>query len=400
MVSEIAVGLFCVLCSICYIFTTYKITFTITAKESIKRKDMQPTCDVKAAGSSGSVSKKSKSEMKVSSQNERLNGTEGDTSLTEGDNSCAERLHSTAGSIGNFVESSCSTESNIAFNKSIGSQKNSHLMNSKSNGVGILAMEIYVPKVYVAQCDLEKFDGVSNGKYTIGLGQEKMGFVHDNEDINSILLTVVKSLLSKYKISVMDVGRIEIGTESLVDKSKSSKTLLMDLFGDNVNVEGVTNVNACYGGTAALFNCVDWMEGSNWNGKYAICVAGDIACYEKGNARPTGGCGAVACLVGRDAPIVITSGVRTTHASNVWDFYKPNPYSEYPTVNGVHSQECYLRALDSCYKRFGDKMESSVFQGVDAKRYDIHQVDYAVFHSPYHKLVQKSFARVCCFCAF
>jgi 3-hydroxy-3-methylglutaryl CoA synthase len=36
---------------------------------------------------------------------------------------------------------------------------------------------------------LEAFDGVSQGKYTIGLGQSKMAVVDDVEDINSICLT-------------------------------------------------------------------------------------------------------------------------------------------------------------------------------------------------------------------
>jgi hydroxymethylglutaryl-CoA synthase len=33
----------------------------------------------------------------------------------------------------------------------------------------------------VDQVDLEKFDGVSQGKYTIGLGQTKMSFCDDRE---------------------------------------------------------------------------------------------------------------------------------------------------------------------------------------------------------------------------
>lgn len=35
--------------------------------------------------------------------------------------------------------------------------------------VGILAIEIYFPSTYVAQSELEVFDKVSTGKYTIGL---------------------------------------------------------------------------------------------------------------------------------------------------------------------------------------------------------------------------------------
>lgn len=41
----------------------------------------------------------------------------------------------------------------------------------------------------VNQSEMEVFDGVSAGKYTIGLGQEKMAFIDDREDIQSICLT-------------------------------------------------------------------------------------------------------------------------------------------------------------------------------------------------------------------
>lgn len=61
-------------------------------------------------------------------------------------------------------------------------------------------------------------------------------------------------------------------------------------------------------------------------------VAADIAIYADGPARPTGGCGAVALLVGADAPLPIDSRLKATHASNTWDFFKPKFISEYPEV--------------------------------------------------------------------
>lgn len=75
------------------------------------------------------------------------------------------------------------------------SPKNSNVEEGKN--VGILAMEVYTPSVYISQDDLEDHSGVSKGKYTIGLGQEGLGFCGDSEDINSLALTVVHSLLEK-----------------------------------------------------------------------------------------------------------------------------------------------------------------------------------------------------------
>lgn len=70
-------------------------------------------------------------------------------------------------------------------------------MQSNPLNVGILALEAYVPRTYVAQAELEAHMGVSPGKYTVGLGQEGLALTGDAEDINSICLTVVHGLLEK-----------------------------------------------------------------------------------------------------------------------------------------------------------------------------------------------------------
>jgi hydroxymethylglutaryl-CoA synthase len=190
--------------------------------------------------------------------------------------------------------------------------------------VGIIDIQLYVPRYYIDQVELEEFDKAGKGKYTIGLGQEKMSFVGDREDINSICLTVLNQLMIRNKISTKEVGRLEVGTETFMDKSKSIKTFLMSLFPDNKDIEGVTTSNACYGGTNALLNAINWINSSFYIGKYAIVVMADVAVYEKGNARATGGCGAVAILLGRN-PKILVENVRSTYINHVYDFYKPKP---------------------------------------------------------------------------
>ncbi|KAK3078193.1 3-hydroxy-3-methylglutaryl coenzyme A synthase, partial [Coniosporium uncinatum] len=169
---------------------------------------------------------------------------------------------------------------------------------SRPQNVGIKAIEVHIPSRCVDQAELEKHDGVAAGKYTIGLGQTKMAFVDDREDIYSFALSAVSSLMKKYNVSPKSIGRLEVGTETILDKSKSVKSVLMQLFTPfgNSNIEGVDTCNACYGGTNALFNAVNWVESSAWDGRNAIVVAGDIAIYDKGAARPTGGAGVVAML--------------------------------------------------------------------------------------------------------
>nr|CAD1835437.1 unnamed protein product [Ananas comosus var. bracteatus] len=264
-------------------------------------------------------------------------------------------------------------------------------MELEKKSVGILAMDIYFPPTCVQQEELEAYDGASKGKYTIGLGQDCMAFCTELEDVISMSLTVVTSLLEKYQIDPSSIGRLEVGSETVIDKSKSIKTWLMQIFEEygNSDIEGVDSTNACYGGTAALLNCVNWVESNSWDGRYGLVVCTDSAVYAEGPARPTGGAAAIAMLIGPNAPISFESKLRGTHMAHVYDFYKPNLASEYPVVDGKLSQTCYLMALDSCYRLLCNK-----YEGLKGEQFSIFDADYFVFHSPYNKLVQKSFARL------
>lgn len=223
---------------------------------------------------------------------------------------------------------------------------------------------------------------------------------HHPSDIYSFALTATKNLLEKYSIDPKAIGRLEVGTETMLDKSKSVKSVLMQLFGDNTNVEGVDTVNACYGGTNAVFNTVNWVESSGWDGRDGIVVAGDIALYAKGNARPSGGAGAVAMLIGPDAPIVFEPGLRGSYMQHAYDFYKPDLTSEYPYVDGHYSITCYSQALDAAYRAYNARevtlqarAATLTTPSTDAKT-GLDRFDYVAFHAPTCKLVQKSYARL------
>ena len=100
----------------------------------------------------------------------------------------------------------------------------------------------------------------------------------------------------------------------------------------------------------------------------------------------------MAVLIGRDAPIAFSDPrQKATHASNVWDFFKPDHSVEYPTVDGALSQVCYYHALEDCYSKIADKMDK--FEP-NEESFTAESSDYFVFHAPYNKLVQKSYARL------
>ena len=238
---------------------------------------------------------------------------------------------------------------------------------------------------------LESHDQVSEGKYTIGLGQEKMAVCSAAEDAISICLSAFSRLLKRFNLEAKDIGRIEVGSESNPDRAKAIKSHLVSLLG-KLPIAGSDNIQACYGGTAALLNASAWLESSQWEiGKYAVVVAGDVAIYEGGGARATGGAGAVAILLARgleNATIKIEK--RFGHyASHVYDFYKPDPFSEYPKVDGPLSVTAYLQSALNAYT---DWLRKESPKADDSKISDL--FDKLIFHSPYSKIVYKAFCQL------
>jgi hydroxymethylglutaryl-CoA synthase len=270
-------------------------------------------------------------------------------------------------------------------------QQRSYASNNKSTA-GIVGLEVYFPNRFVEQKELEAYDQVGEGKYTKGLAQTRMAFVdNDREDTASMCLTVFHNLIEKYGIDPKQIGRLEVGTETPIDKSKSIKSYLMQILAkyQHTNIEGIDNIHACYGGTSALLNAMYYLEHQRnvdpKNPKYAVVVCGDISNYREKASRPSGGAGVIAMLLStHDAPLRVDLSRKASHFEHVYDFYKPDPTSPFPVVDGHYSNLCYLRSLDECYERF---KEVSGGKGLES-------YDYAMFHSPYNKLVQKSLARL------
>ena len=253
--------------------------------------------------------------------------------------------------------------------------------------IGIVGIEFYTPNTFVSQEELETENGVDKGKYTIGLGQEEMAFCDLSEDIVSMSMTALEKLMKRYKIDATQIGRLEVGTETVIDKAKSVKSGLMQMLEGNTNIEGVDTINACYGGTSAFFNSLAWLNSiDEADNRYAIVITGDIAVYDEGPARPTGGAGVVAILLGKNAPITLDKN-RWTHMENAYDFYKPNLDSEYPVVDGNFSNKCYINALNICYKNLRDIWLK------ECKDFNVCEnvFNYNLFHMPYAKLVNKSY---------
>jgi phthiocerol/phenolphthiocerol synthesis type-I polyketide synthase C len=275
------------------------------------------------------------------------------------------------------------------------------------SGIGIEAMELYTPNHMVEQSDMEKHHGCE-GKYTAGLLQDQIGFCGDDEDAVSMALTVTKRLMERNGIKWEDVGRVEVGTESLLDRSKSIKTHLMRLWGEHGchDVEGVDNYNACYGGTAAFLNTMEWLRSPASEGRYGVVVCVDIADLNEQQAF-LNGASAVAMLVSRDAAVQMMPH-RASHMLHTWDFYKPVGWKDsFPLMrDGKHSIDCYMECLDGCYrgvvKRVYGEPEASKDKALQPAEYAkvaggnlVQDTDYFVNHCTSTYLCKRAFKRTC-----
>jgi hydroxymethylglutaryl-CoA synthase len=100
-----------------------------------------------------------------------------------------------------------------------------------------------------------------------------------------------------YAIDPLSIGCLDIGTETILDKSKPVKSVVVDLFASsgNTTIAGVDSKSACSRSAAALFNAIDCIESSSRDGRNVIVFCGDIAIHAEGSAKLVGGAGLVLC---------------------------------------------------------------------------------------------------------
>jgi len=137
-------------------------------------------------------------------------------------------------------------------------------------------------------------------------------------------LSSLSRLLRQCELAFDEICRLEVGTESAVDRGKSTKSFLMALFegDDHHSVEGIDTINACYGGTNALFNTTNWLQSQAWKCAYGAVVCSDPAIHPDPAHISSIGASAISIVVASQAALFLRKG-RTTFIKHSWDFYRP-----------------------------------------------------------------------------
>ena len=248
--------------------------------------------------------------------------------------------------------------------------------------VGIASLGIQLPSLALDVRDLADLRGQDPNKFTLGLGCREMALCDEGEGIVDLALGAARRALGRWHGELSDVGLIVVGTESAVDMSRPLSAWVADGLGLRGAVRTYEVKHACYGGTLALRQALEWKLSGASDGKAALVIAADVALYEPNDpGEPTQGAGAVAFIV--DEPKVAAIDIRShTWSEPEFDFWRPVG-QDFPSVDGPLSLECYKRAAVHCFTQWIEAAGNGSRESLD----DLKAV---CFHVPFPKMVKKA----------
>ncbi len=168
---------------------------------------------------------------------------------------------------------------------------------------GIASIGLNFPPLALPVEELARLRGQDPKKYTIGLGCSEMALCTEDHGVVEMAVEAAKRALSRWDGGLERIGLIAVGTESALDMSRPLSAWVADRLGLAGAVRSYEVKHACYGGTLALRQALEWKMSGASAGRAALVIAADEALYElRDPGEPTQGAGAVAMIV--DQPVI------------------------------------------------------------------------------------------------
>ena len=262
-----------------------------------------------------------------------------------------------------------------------------------TSSVGISALGVHFPSAALPLAELGALRGVDPNKYLSGLGCHEMALCPAGTDVVALAVTAARRALESWQGSLSDIGMIVVGTETAKDMSRPLSAWVAEELGLTGAVRSYEVKHACYGGTLALRQAVEWRLSGAARGKSALVIAADVALYApEDGGEPTQGAGAVAMIVG--TPDIAEVELHSfPYSQPAFDFWRPVGQA-FPSVEGQLSLDCYKLAAESCFADYVAFQQSEGGAAGESPRAILNALHAVCFHVPFPKMVKKAVAAV------
>ncbi len=246
---------------------------------------------------------------------------------------------------------------------------------------GIASIGLHLPPLALPLTELAGLRGQDPDKFLLGLGCQEMALCPPGFGVVELAVGAAERALRRWDGDRQQIGLIAVGTETAKDMSRPLSAWVADEIGLRGPVRSYEVKHACYGGTLALRQALEWRASGAAAGKAALVIAADVALYApRDPGEPTQGAGAVAMVI--DEPgIAAVDVVSHPWSEPAFDFWRPVGES-FPRVDGPFSLDCYKRATEHCFRALiadGDAAEC------------LSELKAVCFHVPFPKMVKKAF---------
>jgi hydroxymethylglutaryl-CoA synthase len=271
---------------------------------------------------------------------------------------------------------------------------------SAGRSVGIDDLSVYVPRLYLPLAGEFSADrGIDPGKLTRGIGIESMAVPDAHEDAATMAAMSLLDLMRRSDLRPEDIGKIYVGTESAPDEAKAIGTYVIGMLekvygkGSFQECSTVEFKAACIATAFALESLSYWLAAED-EGKKGIVIASDVARYPLRSAGEyTQGAGSVALLVKKNPRLLALEQIYGSFTRNENDFFRPMGCTT-AVVNGKHSNQCYLDAMQGAFESFAGKAGQKGIISPGAGECVTDFVDHLLFHIPYPRMVEYASAAI------
>lgn len=255
---------------------------------------------------------------------------------------------------------------------------------------GIAAIGMAIPEYAMPLSELASIRDIDSSQYTETLGCEAMALCGPNDNVVSLGVHAAKRALQNWGKSLDNIGLVVVATESSIDLSRPLSAWIMSELNLRGNIRAYEVKHACYGGTVAIRQALEWKIAGNSHNKAALVIATDVAMYAPNHSgEPTQGAGAIALII--DEPkIAAISPISYYWSEPQFDFWRPI-HAAYPEVNGRLSLTSYINATLNCFQQLAPQPSLGNY---------LNEFAYICMHVPFPKMVAKAYKKLGNYCGY